>query len=79
MPTDTTTNRKSVPLVEETSEKARDCGGTCGGSFRYRLGAANKVTKKEKRKYVVALDGRQSAKNHTTTNQKLAAATKGTI
>ena len=35
------------------------------------LGATNKVTKEKKtKKYVVALDGRQSAKNHTATNQK---------
>jgi len=32
----------------------------------------------KKIEYVVALDGRQSAKTHTTTNQKQAAATEGT-
>jgi len=32
----------------------------------------------KKIKYVVALNGRQSAKQHTTTNQKQAAATEGT-
>jgi len=51
-----------------------------GGAFCYRLGATNKVTKNKKMKtYVVALDGRQSAKKHTTTNQKQAATMEGTM
>ena len=43
------------------------------------MGAANKVTKNKKIKYGVALDGRQLAKKHTTTNQKQAAATEVTM
>jgi len=66
----TTTNQKLVFAVGRILGRARDRGGTCWGAFRYRLGAANKVTKNKKIKYVVALDGRQSAKKHTTTNQK---------
>ncbi len=60
-------------------EKACDCDGTCVGGILPSFGAANKVTKNKKNKYVVALDGHQSAKNHTTTNQKQAAATEGTM
>ena len=59
--------------------RGHDRGGTCWGVFRYHLGAANKVTKNKKIKYGVALDGRQLAKKHTTTNQKQAAATEVTM
>ena len=41
MPTDTTTNRKSVPTAEETSEKARDRGGTYVEAVLAAFGAAN--------------------------------------
>ncbi len=58
--------------------RARDHSGTFGGAFRYRLGAANKVTKNKKYKYVVAIDGHQLAKIHATTNQKQSTAMEGT-
>ncbi len=75
----TTTNQKLVFAVGRILVRARDRNGTCWGAFHYRLGAANKVTKNKKIKYVVALDGRQLAKKHTTTNQKQAAATEVTM
>jgi len=41
----TTTNQKLAFAVGRILARARDRGGTCWGAFRYRLGAANKVTK----------------------------------
>jgi len=59
----TTTNQKSAFSVGRILGRARDHGGTCWGGFRYRLGAANKVTKKQKNKYVVALMATDRQKN----------------
>ena len=75
----TTTNQKLAFAVGRILGRVRDHGKTCWGRFCYRLGAANKVTKNKKIKYIVALDGRQSAKKHTTTNQKQAAAAEVTM
>jgi len=44
----TTTNQKLAFAVGRILGRARDHGGTCWGAFRYRLGAANKVTKHKK-------------------------------
>jgi len=75
----TTNNQKLAFSVGRILGRARDRGGTCWGGFHYRLGAANKVTKKQNDKIRHGLDGRRSAKKHTTTNQKQAAATEGTM
>jgi len=75
----TTTNQKLAFTVGRILGRACNRGGMCWGSFRYRLGAVNKVTKNKKIKYVVALDGRILAKKHTTTNHKQAATTEVTM
>jgi len=75
----TTTNQKLAFSVGRILGRACNRGGACWGGFRYRLGAANKVTKKTKNKIRRGLDGRRSAKKHTTTNQKQAAVTEGTM
>jgi len=75
----TTTNQKLVFAVGKILGRVRNRGETCWGAFRYRLGAANTVTKNKTIKYVVASDGRQSAKKHTTTNQKQVAVTEVTM
>ena len=75
----TTTNQKLAFTVGRILGRACNRGGTCWGAFRYRLGAENKVTKNKKIKYVMALDCHQSAKKHTATNQKQAAAMEVTM
>jgi len=75
----TTTNQKLAFSVGRILGRARDRSGTCWGGFCYRLGAANKVTKKQNNKIRRGLDGCRLAKKHTTTNQKQAAAMEGTM
>ena len=75
----TTTNQKLAFAVGRILGRACDRGGMCWGrAICYPLGASNKVTK-NKKKYGVALDGRQLAKIHTATNQKQAAAMEVTM
>ena len=66
-----TINRKLAVALGEMIEGRRAERRARERALMYRLGATNKVTKEKKqKKYVVALDGRYSAKNYTTTNQK---------
>ncbi len=80
MPTDTTTNRKLVPMAEETSEKEgaqlrRNVGGGCFGCV---WGGELSSKNKQKLKYDVALNSHKTTNENTTTNQKKAAAIEGT-
>ena len=43
------------------------------------FGASNGAAKNKNKKYIVALDGRQTTTSHTTTNPKQAAATERTM
>ena len=61
----------SVSTVGEISGKARDHGGTYGGAVLAAFG--------QQLKYDEALNGCQMINYNTTTSQKQAAATKGTI
>jgi hypothetical protein len=62
---------KTTAATEGTMEGRRAERQARERALVYCLGATNKVTKREKKKkYVVALGGRQSAKKHTTINQK---------
>ena len=67
----TTTNQKLAEGIGGIIEGRRAERQARERALVYRLGVVNKVTKRIKqKKYVVALDGRQPAKQHTTINQK---------
>ncbi len=69
-----TINPKSAAALGGMIEGRRAGWKARERALAYHLGAANKVTKK----YVGALDGRQSMNLHTTTNQKQSAVMEGT-
>jgi hypothetical protein len=74
----TTTNQKQSAATEGTTASP-GWGGERGRVHRPIVwGGEWNDEKINNKKYVVALDGRQSAKKHTTINQKQSAATEGT-
>ena len=76
----TTTNQKLSLMVRGALERRHDRGGTCGGRCPIVWGVKwRRATKNREMGWALAINGHRLNILHTTTNQKQAAVTEGTM